>query len=117
MPKLLAVDEKVDEKVIKKNLISEDEWKAIINGCIEKKLDGNFTSAGKKRQAWEKVGKVAKLTGHQFRLICAQWRWRNHSFPQVILYQESYLIKMTAHQTLLLVEQNMILSNMNIDHY
>ena len=51
MPKLLAVDEKVDEKVIKKNLISEDEWKAIINGCIAKKMDGNFTSALKKRQA------------------------------------------------------------------
>ena len=42
MPKSLAVDEKVDEKVIKKNLISKDEWKAIINGCIEKKLDSIF---------------------------------------------------------------------------
>ena len=66
LPIILAVDEKVDEKadekVIKKNSISKDEWKAIIHGCIDSKMDGNFASPGKKRQAWEKVGKVAKLT-------------------------------------------------------
>ena len=39
-------------EVIKNKLITTDEWKAIINGCIAKKMDGNFTSALKKRQAW-----------------------------------------------------------------